>query len=115
MQGNTFALPIIVPGTLAADVVAHFKHLRELQLVGISGKTDDTTSFILKVGTAADDDKFYTGTITGGAAPVLLDGDDFVALGSPLPWSKEYLVTVDYDGGAGGNAANVTVILYMSE
>ena len=36
MQGNTFTLPIVVPGTLAADVVAHFKHMRELQLVGIS-------------------------------------------------------------------------------
>jgi len=70
MQGNTFTLPIVVPGTLAADVVAHFKHMRELQLVGISAKTDDTTSFILKIGTAADDDKYYTGTVTGGAAPV---------------------------------------------
>ena len=48
MQGNTFTLPIVVPGTLTADVVAHFKHMRELQLVGISAKTDDTTSFILK-------------------------------------------------------------------
>ena len=115
MQGNTFTLPVIVPGTLAADVTAHFKHMRELQLVGISAKTDDTTSFILKIGTAADDDKYYTGTVTGGAMPVLLDDDDFVEAGSPLPWSKEYLVTVDYDGGAGGNAANVTVVLYLSE
>ena len=115
MQGNTFTLPIIVPGTLTADVVAHFKHMRELQLVGISAKSDDTTSFILKVGTAADDDKFYTGTVAGGAAPVLLDGDDFVAAGSPLPWSKEYLATIDFDGGDGGNSANVCVVLYLSE
>ena len=46
MQGNTFAFPVIIPGTLTADVTAHFKHMRELQLVGISAKTDDTTSFI---------------------------------------------------------------------
>ena len=115
MQGNTFAFPIIVPGTLTADVTTHFKHMRELQLVGISAKTDDTTSFILKIGTAADDDAFYTGTVTGGAAPVVIAGTAFVDAGSPLPWSKEYLVTIDYDGGAGGNAANVTAVLYLSE
>ena len=57
----------------------------------------------------------YTGTVTGGAAPVLLDDDDFVEAGSPLPWSKEYLVTIDFDGGAGGNSANVTVVLFLSE
>ena len=45
----------------------------------------------------------------------LLDGDDFVEAGSPLPWSKEYLVTIDFDGGAGGNSANVTVVLFLSE
>ena len=115
MQGNTFAFPIVVPGTLTADVVAHFKHGRELQLTEISAKADDTTSFILKIGTAADDDKYYTGTVTGGAAPVLIAGAAFVDAGSPLPWSMEYLVTIDYDGGAGGNAANVSVILYLSE
>ena len=115
MQGNTFTLPIVVPGTLTADVVAHFKHMRELQLVGISAKSDDTTSFILKIGTAADDDAFYTGTITGGAAPVVIAGTAFIDAGSPLPWSKEYLVTIDFDGGAGGNSANVTVVLFLSE
>ena len=115
MQGNTFAFPVIVPGTLTADVVGHFKHMRELQLVGISAKTDDTTSFILKIGTAADDDKYYTGTVTGGASPALLDGDDFVEAGSPLPWSKEYLVTIDFDGGAGGSSANVTDVLFLRE
>ena len=84
MQGNTFAFPVIVPGTLTADVTAHYKHMRELQLTGISAKTDDTTSFILKIGTAADDDKYYTGTVTGGASPVLLDSDDFVEAGLSL-------------------------------
>ena len=115
MQGNTFAFPIVVPGTLTADVTTHFKHGRELQLTEISAKADDTTSFILKIGTAADDDAFYTGTVTGGAAPAVVAGTAFVDAGSPLPWSKEYLVTIDYDGGAGGNAANVSVVLYLSE
>ena len=45
----------------------------------------------------------------------LIAGSAFVDAGSPLPWSMEYLVTIDYDGGAGGNAANVSVILSLSE
>ena len=115
MQGNTFALPILVPGTLTADVTAHFKHGRELQLTSFSAKADATTSFIVKIGTAADDDKFYTGTVSGGAAPVLVEGASLIGAGSPLPWSREFLVTIDYDGGDGGNAANVCVVLYLSE
>ena len=94
--------------------MAHFKHMRELQLVGISAKTDDTTSFILKIGTAADDDKYYTGTVTGGAAPVLLDDDDFVEAGPPPPWSEEDLVTIHYAGRAGRDAPNAALVLVLS-
>ena len=115
MQGNTFAVPILVPGTLTADVTAHFKHGRELQLTSISAKADANTSFILKVGTAVDDDTYYTGTVTGGAAPVLIPSASLVGAGSPLPWGTEWLVTIDFDGGDGGNSANVTVVLFLSE
>lgn len=118
MLGTHIPFPILIPGTLTADVSFRFKAPIGMQLVGVGAACDDTTSFILDVGTAADVDAWLDGvTVTGAAATTTAFGrSDFV--GSEFPhWAAgaEVLVSVDFDGGAGGNAANVSIVLWLTE
>lgn len=118
MLGTHIPFPILIPGTLAADVSFRFKAPIGMQLVGVGAGCDDTTSFILDVGTAADPDAYLDGkTVTGAAAMTTAFGQsDFV--GGEFPhWTAgtEVLVSIDFDGAAGGDAANVSILLWLTE
>ena len=118
MQGNLIALPIHIPGTLTADITFRFQAPFDLQLIKVTGACDNTTSFILDVGTAADSDAYLDGvTVTGAASTTTEYGlSDFVNdQYAHINDGDEVVVTVDYDGGAGGDAANVSVILWLYE
>ena len=58
MQGNLIAIPIIVPGTLTADVVFRMVAPFGLQLVKVTAYTDNALTFILDIGTQADFDAY---------------------------------------------------------
>lgn len=118
MQGHHFPVSIFIPGTLTADVHYEFIAPFDMQLVRISGNCDAATSFILDVGTTADTDAYLDAqTVTGNATTSTeFDKDDFVG-GEPIHIAKgTYVVaTVDYDGGAGTDAAGVSILLVFTE
>ena len=118
MQGTKLTFPVIIPGTLTADINANFQAPFDLQLVAVSAKFDNTPSVILDIGTTSDTDAYLDGvTVTGAAAAcTLYTRADFVDDQFPhISAGDEVQVTVDYDGGAGGDGANLTVTLFFTE
>ncbi len=120
MQGNHLFLPIIIPGTLTADVEFEFKAPFDMQLVKVSANCDASTSFILDIGEndTPDTDAYLDGvTVTGHATDnTEYDLDDFVNDTYPrISDGDDVVVTIDYDGGAGTDAANVSILLVFTE
>ena len=118
MQGNLFALPIHVPGTLTADVTFRFQAPFDMQLVKVTAGCDNALTFILDIGTAADPDAYLDAvTVTGATATTTeYDRTDFVDDQYPhISDGDEVVVTIDYDGGAGSDSANVSVVLWFYE
>ena len=118
MQGNLFALPIHVPGTLTANISFRFQAPMDMQLVKVTAGCDNALTFILDIGTAADNDAHLDGvTVTGATSTTTEYGrTDFVGDQYPhISDGDEIVVTIDYDGGGGNDSANVTVILRFYE
>ena len=119
MLGNHLLLPInYLDAALAANQTYRFKLPFPVTLVGVNAAAANTTSFILDIGTAADDDAYLDGkTVTGAASTTTSYGQaDFVNAEYPhIAANTEVVVTVDYDGGAGGDAADVSITLILAE
>ncbi len=119
MLGNHLLLPInFLDAALAANHTYRVRLPLGVTLVGVNAACADTTSFILDIGTAADTDAYLDGvTVSGAAATTTLYGrNDFVGGEYPhIPAGTEWLISVDYDGGAGGDAADVSITLILAE
>lgn len=118
MQGNLFAIPIIVPGTLTADVSFRFQAPFDMQLVKVTAGCDNALTFILDIGTQADPDAYLDAvTVTGATATTTeLDRDDFVDDQYPrISDGDEVMVTIDYDGGGGNDSAGISIVLWFYE
>ena len=119
MLGNHLLLPInFLDAALAANQTYRMRLPFGVTIEGVNAAAADTTSFILDIGTAADDDAYLDGkTVTGAAAVTTLYGRaDFVNGEYPhIPANTEILVTIDFDGGDGGDAADVSVTLILTE
>ena len=120
MQGNHLFLPIAIPGTLTADVHFEFIAPFDLQQVKVSTNCDATTSFILDVGenTTPDTDAYLDGVTVTGHATVNTEYNRTDFVGDQFPHITDgthIVVTVDYDGGAGTDAANVSILLVFTE
>lgn len=118
MLGVHIPFPILIPGTLTANVTFRFKAPIPMQLVKVDAACADTTSFILDIGTAANDDAYLDGkTVTGAASTTTEFGrSDFVDGEFPhFVAGTEVLVSVDFDGGDGGNAAGISMVLWFTE
>lgn len=118
MQGSHFTIPLFIPGTLTANAPLQFQAPFPFIIEKVSAACDASTSFILDIGTAADPDAYLDGkTVTGAAdTSTMYDEDDFVNAQHPhVPAGTEVTLDIDYDGGAGTDAANVTVILFCCE
>ena len=112
------AFPIFIPGTLTANVAFRFSAPIGLQLVGVSAACANATSFILDVGTVADEDAYLDGKTVTGAAATTTDFARFDFVGGEYPHilaNTEVVVTVDYDGGDGNDAAAVSMVLWFTE
>jgi hypothetical protein len=118
MLSTHIPFPIMVPGVLAADAKFRFQAPIGLQLVGVGAACDNGTSFILDIGTAADPDAYLDEkTVTGATSTTTVFGrSDFPSSEFPH-WAAggEVLVSIDFDGGAGGNATNVSIVLWLTE
>lgn len=118
MQGNFFVMGIEMDATLTGDIVRRFSLPIGATLIGANAGCDNTTSFILDVGTAADADAYIDNqTITGAASTTTdLAASDLVdAAPMHIPAGTEVVITIDYDGGAGGDGAGIHVDLFFRE
>lgn len=120
MQGDHVCIPIMVPGTLTANVAFEFAAPFDMTLVEVSANCDASTSFILDVGEndTPDTDAYLDGvTVTGHATDnSKFDLDDFVNSAYPhIRKGVDVIVSIDYDGGAGNDAAGVSLLLTFAE
>ena len=118
MQGLHFPVTIFVPGTLSANMHFEFKAPFDMTLLKVSANCDANTSFILDIGTTANDDAYLDAvTVTGNAtSSTEYDEDDFVNDQHPhIPAGTYVAATIDYDGGAGNDAAGVSLLLTFGE
>lgn len=118
MQGKHLFLTFNAPGQLSANTFFHFKAPFDMILEKVSAICDASDSFILDIGTTADTDAYLDGvTVTGSAtAATEYDEDDFVNGDHPrIAAGTDVAINVDYDGGAGGDAANVCIVLTLAE
>lgn len=119
MQGNHLLLPLnYLDAALAANHTFRIKLPFAVTLVGVNAACADSTSFILDIGTAADTDAWLDGvTVTGAAATTTgFDRADFVGGEHPhIDAGTEIVISIDYDGGAGGDAADVSLTVLFTE
>lgn len=118
MQGDHICIPIFVPGTLTANFHYEFAAPFDMTLIEVSGNCDASTSVILDIGTTADTDAYLDGvTVTGHATDsTKFDLDDFVNAAYPHISKGTFVaVNVDYDGGAGGDGAGLSLLLTFAE
>lgn len=119
MLGHRLLLPLnFLDAALAANHTYRGKLPFGVTLEAVSAACADSTSFILDIGTAADTDAYVDGvTVTGAAATsTLLTKANFVgATPVHIPADTEFVVSIDYDGGAGGDAADVSLTLVLIE
>jgi len=117
MQGSYLHFGLFLLGAQTGDQFREFKAPFDLQLVKVSGNAANTTSCIIDIGTAADTDAYLDGvTLTGATAvPTDYNQADFVNAQYPLiPKDTVVQITVDFDGGAGGNVDDLNLDLWFT-
>lgn len=113
-----FQQMIHIPGTLSANVVVKYAAPVDCQLVHLSAVASNASDGRVKLGTSADDDAFLTYTDLGaGGTPVEIEGAaNWRSATVPRIQDGDVVViTVDYGGGAGTAAADVTLLLTFTE
>lgn len=119
MLGNHLLLPIsFLDAALTANQTYRLRLPFGVTLEGVNAACANSTSFILDIGTAADADAYLAAkTVTGAASTTTMFGRaDFVGGEYPhIPAGTEILVTIDYDGGDGTDAADVSLTLILAE
>ena len=117
MQGSFLHFGMYYDGTLTANKVREFKAPVDLQLVRVGGQASNTTSCIIDIGTAADTDAYLDGvTLTGATAvPTEWTQADFVNAQYPvIPAATVVQINIDYDGGDGGDVADLNLDLWFT-
>lgn len=119
MQGTYLPISLnYLDAALAANHTYRVSFPFPVQLVYVNAACADSTSFILDIGTAADTDAWLDGvTVTGAAATTTgFDRADFVGGEHPhIDANTEIVISIDYDGGAGGDAADVSLTVLFTE
>ena len=117
MQGTRVFFPVVVPGTLAANVTVRFTAPCGLQLVEVSAVGSNANDATLIVGNSSDDDAYITAFAIGDSGtPVVKTRTDFVGEQYPvIPNDTVVVVTLDFDGAGGTAAQNVTLLLTFTE
>lgn len=118
MQNGRFVIPLMVPGTLTANITFEFKAPFDFTIENVSAQASNTTSFILDIGTIADTDAYLDGVTVTGATGVATeyDRDDFVGEQYPhIAADTQCIVSIDYDGGAGGDSAGISLLITCAE
>ena len=117
MQGSMIHFGWFLKGALVADEVREFKAPFDMQLVHVGGQAANTTSCIIDIGTAADIDAYLDGvTLTGATdAPTEWTQSDFVDGEFPvIPDGTVVQITIDYDGGGGGDVDDLNLDLWFT-
>ena len=119
MQGSMIHFGFFLVGSLdvPGDQFREFKAPFDLQLVKVSGNAVNATTCIIDIGTAADTDAYLDGVTLTGATGVPTDFElaDFVDDQYPaIPKDTVVQITIDYDGGAGGDVDDLNLDLWFT-
>lgn len=118
MIGNHVLLPVVVPGTLAANVAFYWTapfDCRVRHVSAVAGNAQDAT---FTLGTAADPDAILTAQDVGDSnSPAEYGPADFAATNETGRITKgdTLALLVDYDGDGGTAAQNLSVVLTLTE
>ena len=122
MAMRVFQLPFHVTGTLAANVTIIWTAPFDCQLIHVSAVNTAATDGIVRIGTTTDTDGYLVDSAIGDSSvPNEYDRNDFTGA---LITSGQYPhiakgtvveILVDYDGTGGTAAANLTVVLTLTE
>ena len=118
MIGNLFTIGIEMDATLTGNIVRRFQLPFSATLVKVNAGADNTLTFILDIGTAGDTDAYVDGvTITGVTATTTMISPSSFVGGEPIHIAAgtEVVISIDYDGGDGGDAAGINVDLWLRE
>lgn len=117
MQGSIFHFGFYFDGAMAADTVREFKAPFDMQLLKVGSQAGNTLTCILDIGTVADPDAYLDGVTITGATGVaeLLGQSDFVDGQYPaIPADTQVQITIDFDGGSGGNVGDLNLDLWFT-
>ena len=119
MQGMYLPISLnYLDAALAANHTYRVSFPFATQLVFVNAACANGTSFILDIGTAADTDAYLDGlTVTGAASTTTGFGRaDFVGGEyTHIDAGTEIVISIDYDGGAGGDAADISLTVLFTE
>lgn len=113
-----------IPGTLGADIAIKSTVPSNCSLIHVSAVASNDSDATIKIGTSADDDGFLAAVAIGDSGtPVEFDLDDFdgallTDAGKEYPRLSDgdiLTIDLDYDGGSGTAAQNVTIVLTFGE
>jgi hypothetical protein len=118
MLGNHFTIPVVIPGTLAANVVARFCLPFDCVLAHVSAVAANDSDATLKIGDAADDDKVLVAAAIGDSAtPVEKTAANWATTNPTGRYARGdvFLATLDFDGASGTAAQNVSLLFTFRE
>ena len=113
-----------IPGTLGADIAIKFTVPSNCSLIHVSAVASNDSDATLKIGTSADDDGFLAAAVIGDSGtPVEFELADFdgallTDAGKEYPRLSDgdiMTADLDYDGGSGTAAQNVTLVFTFNE
>ena len=117
MLGNVFTIPIVVPGTLAANITFTFVLPVDCQLIHVSANGSNANDGKLTIGKIGTLEAYLASAAIGDSdTPVEFDRTDFVGDQFPHITAGTMInVGLDFDGAGGTATANFTCVLTFLE
>lgn len=114
MQGHRILLPLLVPGTLTANIIYTFDAPFNFRFRTVSACASNDSDATLMLGISTDTNSILTAAVIGDSdVPVEKRVADFASTNPTGNVTKGQIVvlTVDFDGAAGTAAADLCVLL----
>ena len=116
-----FALTILVPGTLSANITVYWTAPFDCTLRHVSAVASNDSDATLIIGTSADTNGFLASTTIGDSGMptefergdwdgALVSGDE-----ARIDDGDVVVITCDYDGASGTAAQNLTIVAVFEE
>ena len=114
MQGHRMLIPLLVPGTLTANVVYTFEAPFNFRFRTVSACSSNDSDATLMLGISTDTNSILTAAVIGDSdVPVEKRQADFASTNTTGAVSKGEIVvlTIDFDGASGTAADDLCVMM----